>query len=110
MQDYKNNILAMLTLARAHGIRVVLGALTPFNVVGWNPAVGDLRARTAELNAWQTTLAAEYGLIRADYFNAQADADGLLRPEHHRDGVHPTRDGSDVLRPIAEDAMRRALY
>lgn len=110
VQDYQNNILAMLTLAQAHDVRVILGALTPFNVVSWNPAVGDLRARTAELNAWQTALVAERGLIRADYFSALADADGLLRPEFHRDGVHPTRAGYEAIRPVAEDAIRRALY
>lgn len=110
VQDYKNNILAMLTLAQAHGVKVILGALTPFNVVSWNPAVGDLRARTAELNAWQAALAAERGLVRADYFSALADADGLLRAEFHRDGVHPTRTGYDAIRPVAEEAIRRALY
>lgn len=107
--DYRNNILAMLTLAEAHGIRVILGALTPFNIVSWNPAVGDLRARTAELNAWQTTLTAERGLVRADYFGVLANAEGHLRPEFHRDGVHPTRVGYDVMRPVAEKAMREAL-
>lgn len=110
VEDYKNNILAMLALAQAHGIRVILGALTPFNVVGWNPAVGDLRARTAELNAWQTALVAERSLIRADYFSVLADADALLKAELHRDGVHPTRAGYEVMRPVAEEAIRRALY
>lgn len=109
IRDYQNNILAMLTLAQAHGIGVVLGALTPFNVVSWNPAVGDLRARTAELNSWQSTLAAERGLARADYFAALAYADGLMKPEFHRDGVHPTRAGYAVMRPVAEAAMREAL-
>lgn len=109
VQDYTNNILAMLTLAETHGIKVILGALTPFNIVSWNPAVGDLRARTAELNAWQAALVAERGLVRADYFSALADADDHLRPEFHRDGVHPTRVGYDVMRPVAEMAIRKAL-
>lgn len=109
VQDYKNNILAMLALAEAHGVRVILGALTPFNVVSWNPAVGDLRARTAELNAWQAALAAERGLVRADYFTVLADEDGLMKPEFHRDGVHPTRAGYAVMRPVAEAAVREAL-
>ncbi|WP_428152040.1 GDSL-type esterase/lipase family protein [Brevundimonas sp.] len=109
VEDYRNTILAMLTLAEAHGIKVILGALTPFNVVSWNPAVGDLRERTAELNAWQAALVVERGLVRADYFSALADADGRLRPEFHRDGVHPTRAGYDVMRPVAERAIQEAL-
>jgi len=109
VQDYRNNILAMLTLAEANGIKVILGALTPFNIVSWNPAVSDLRERTAELNAWQTALVAERGLVRADYFAALANGDQHLRPEFHRDGVHPTRAGYDVMRPVAEAAIREAL-
>ena len=109
VQDYKNNILAMLALAEAHGIRVILGALTPFNVVSWNPAVGDLRVRTAELNAWQAALTAERGLVRADYFTVLAGEGGLMKPEFHRDGVHPTRAGYAVMRPVAEAAVREAL-
>ena len=109
VEDYKNNILAMLTLAEANGIKVILGALTPFNIVSWNPAVGDLRERTSELNAWQRTLVAGRGLVRADYFAALANGDQHLRPEFHRDGVHPTRAGYDVMRPVAEAAIREAL-
>lgn len=109
VEDYRNNILAMVTLAETHGIRVILGALTPFNIVSWNPAVGDLRERTAELNAWQRTLVAERGLVRADYFAALANAEQRLRPEFHRDGVHPTRAGYDAMRPVAEFAIREAL-
>ncbi|WGM31862.1 GDSL-type esterase/lipase family protein [Brevundimonas sp. NIBR11] len=109
VRDYQNNILAMLALAEAHGIKVILGALTPFNIVSWNPAVGDLRARTTELNAWQTALAAERGLARADYFAVLANADQHLKPEFHRDGVHPTRAGYEVMGPVAEAAIRRAL-
>jgi lysophospholipase L1-like esterase len=109
VEDYKNNILAMLSLADAHGIKVILGALTPFNFVSWNPAVGDLRERTAELNAWQVGIVGERGLVRADYFGVLANADGHLRPEFHRDGVHPTRAGYDVMRSVAEKAMREAL-
>jgi lysophospholipase L1-like esterase len=109
VEDYKNNILAMLALTEAYGITTILGALTPFNVVSWNPVVGDLRARTAELNAWQTALASERRLVRADYFTALAGPDGLMRPEFHRDGVHPTRVGYAAMRPIAEAALREAL-
>ena len=108
-QDYRNNVLAMIELARGHGVQVILGALTPFNLISWNPAIGDLRARTAELNRWQNDLARERGLVRADYFSVLADDEGLLRPQFHRDGVHPTRAGYAAMRPVADRALREAL-
>ena len=108
-QDYKNNILAMLALAEAHQIKVVLGALTPFNHVTWNPAVGDLRARTAELNRWHSEIAVERDIVRADYYTVLADAEGRLRSQFHRDGVHPTRAGYAAMRPVADLALEKAL-
>lgn len=108
-KDYKNNILAMLALAEAHHVQVILGALTPFNHVPWNPTVGDLRERTAELNSWQNELALERCIVRADYFMALADEEGLLRTHFHRDGVHPTRAGYAAMRPIADAALRKSL-
>lgn len=108
-QDYKNNILAMVALAEAHGVRVILGALTPFNAVSWNPAVGDLRERTRELNGWQQDLAVQRGLVRADYFSVLVGADGLMDPQFHRDGVHPARAGYTSMRPVVDVALGKAL-
>ncbi len=107
--DYQGNILAMVALAEAHDIRVVLGSLTPFNVVAWNPDVGDLRGRTAELNAVQEQLCRDRGLIRADYFAVLSDIDHRLRAEFHRDGVHPTRAGYHAMRAVADAALKAAL-
>jgi lysophospholipase L1-like esterase len=108
-QDYRNNILAMLALARAHGIKVVLGGLTPFRDVPWNHKIADCRPRIAELNAWLTALAAEQGLVHADYFPVLADADGAMRAAFTRDGVHPGLEGYAAMRPVADAALAKAL-
>ncbi|WP_312733833.1 GDSL-type esterase/lipase family protein [Brevundimonas sp.] len=108
-QDYKNNILAMLDIAAARGIKMVIGSLTPFRQAPWNPKFGDARPRIAELNAWLADVAAARGLMFADYHAALAGADGAMIEDYTRDGVHPTRAGYDVMRPIAEAALSRAL-
>src|SRR5690242_8262477 len=36
-QDYENDIMAMVTLARAHGIRVLLGSIPPALSFWWTP-------------------------------------------------------------------------
>ena len=107
-QDYQNSILAMLTLAEANAVKVILGSLTPFNEVAWNPAVGDLGDRTRAVNAWLAQIAADRGHIFADYFSGLADPSGRLRPDYHRDGVHPTRRGYSAMRPVADAALRIA--
>lgn len=107
-QDYQNNILAMLTLAEADGVKVIVGSLTPFNEVSWNPAVGDLRNRTRALNAWLAEIAADRGHVFADYFSGLADPSGHLRSDYHRDGVHPTRRGYSTMRSVADAALQVA--
>jgi lysophospholipase L1-like esterase len=106
--DYQNNIRAMVTLALAHGIRVILGSLTPAAGFSWRPGI-DPRPRIAQINAWLQALARERGLVYADYHVVLADKDGAMRPEFARDGLHPTAVGYAQMRPVVMDALRATL-
>lgn len=106
--DFHDNIRAMVALAKAHGIRVVLGSLTPVTALPWSPEVHDPRGRVIEQNAWLRAFAAEQGLPFADHFAVLADAGGALRADLGRDGVHPQLSGYELMRPVAEAALRRA--
>lgn len=105
--DFRNNIRAMVCLAKAHGIAVILGSLTPVTALPWAPDVPDPRGRVPELNAWLVAFARENGLAFIDYFAVLADAEGGLRVDLTRDGIHPQTRGYDLIRPLAEAAMRR---
>jgi lysophospholipase L1-like esterase len=105
-EDYRNNIRAMVALARAHGIAVILGGLTPVTAMPWAPEVRDPRGRVLALNAWLGAFASQNGLAFADYFAVLADADNALRADLTRDGVHPQAAGYDLMRPLVEAAMR----
>ncbi|NQE64436.1 GDSL-type esterase/lipase family protein [Caulobacter sp. RHG1] len=105
-EDYRHNIQAMADLARAHDITVILGSLTPVTALPWAPEVRDPRGRVPALNAWLSDFARENGLTFVDYFAALADADGALRADLTRDGVHPQTRGYHLMRPLAEAAMR----
>jgi lysophospholipase L1-like esterase len=107
-QDFRNNVLAMADLAAANGISVILGSLPPFAALTWNPALGDLRARVRALNDWQRALAAERGLVFADYHAALPDAEGRMRAGFTRDGVHPTRRGYGAMEPVLTESLRLA--
>lgn len=107
--DYRNNILAMLDLARAHGVSVILGSLTPVGDMPWAPQIRNARERVAELNAWLAEVAQTQGLIFVDYFSALAADDRGMRADFTRDGVHPGRSGYAAMRPLTEAALQRAL-
>lgn len=107
-EDFKNNIRAMVELARVHDIAVVLGSIPPSAVFPWRP---ELRPapRIAELNAWLRDYAAEQGAQFIDYAGAMRGPHGELRPELTEDGVHPDADGYAVMTPLARAAVERAL-
>lgn len=104
--DYRGAIRAMTDLARAHGIAVILGGLTPVTGLPWAPEVQDPRGRVVALNAWLAAFADENGLTFVDYFAVLADVDNALRADLTRDGVHPQTGGYALMRPLAEAAIQ----
>lgn len=104
-QDSKNNLMAMCEIARAHGIRIVLGSVPPASKYWWRP---ELRPKAAAIamNEWMRGYAKEIGAVYADYAAALTDAKGDVKPSLAKDEVHPTAEGYAVMRPIAEAAIR----
>lgn len=110
LTDYRNNILAITALARAHDIRVILASLTPVSPE-WRPAgVVAPGARVRQLNSWLAGVASDQNLIFADYASVLADEAGDLRPIYHRDGLHPGAGGYAAMRPVVEKAIHQAMY
>lgn len=100
-EAYRNNVRAMVEIARAHEVRPVLASLTPARGFFWRPQVRPA-ARIVALNAWLRAYAAEEGLQFVDYHSALADSDGGMRAEFAIDGVHPNRDAYAAMRPLLQ--------
>lgn len=107
-QDYINNITAMTAVARAAGLRIILGSITPAAGFAWKPGLPDPRPRVQALNAWLAGFAASQGAVFADYHSVLRNADDGLGPEFSRDGIHPMIPGYEVMRPVAEAALAAA--
>ena len=108
IEDYKNNIRAMASLARANGIAVILASVPPADHFSWKPAMQPA-FRVAEMNAWLKDYAATEHFAYADYYAAMVDKGGAMKAEFTGDGVHPEAAGYAVMRPIAERAIAQAL-
>jgi lysophospholipase L1-like esterase len=105
--DYANAVLAMTDLARANGIAVVLGAIPPAGAFAWRDGYKPATEIIA-LNTWLRALAAQRGLVFADYHSALATPDGAMRAGLSTDGVHPNAAGYAVMEPIARAAIAQA--
>jgi lysophospholipase L1-like esterase len=99
-QDFKNNISAMVDLARAHHIQVALASILPASGFSWKP--GLMPASTiVRLNGWLRDFALKSHVRYIDYHSALAEPRGGFIPELSNDGVHPNRNGYAVMRKLA---------
>ena len=107
-QDYQNNVLAMLTLAEAHGLRVILGNYAGCDQFAWAPEI-DPRPWIKRMNTWIEDTARVRGYVFADYRAALGEIDGARKAAIMPDGVHPNIAGYGLMRPIAVRALDQAF-
>ncbi|MGB7758695.1 MAG: SGNH/GDSL hydrolase family protein [Bryobacteraceae bacterium] len=109
MEATENYLVSMVDMARANNIKVVLSSLLP---------VSDyIRPQTAQrppekilaLNRWLQDLAEKDNFVYLDYFSAAVDDKGMFRKELTYDGLHPNGAGYEVMGPLAEKAIVKAL-
>jgi lysophospholipase L1-like esterase len=101
---------AMTELAQAHGIKVILCAVTP--VADYGPRKmtdGRPPADILKLNAWLKQYAEKAHAVYADYYGALVDEKGLMKEGISRDGLHPNEKGYDLLVPVANAAIQQAM-
>ena len=94
------NIISMAELALAAGIRPILCSVLPAAKYNWRPEVEDVPGKIRTLNNLVREYAEKRGIEWVDYHPDMATAEGALRPEYTYDGVHPTRQGYDVMERI----------
>jgi len=104
----RSNIESMVDLARAHGITVILGSVTPSSFFQGSPDMAP-GPHIVWLNRWLRDYAAKNGLIYVDYHAALLDGKLGIRDGLSNDGLHPNRLGFEVMTPLARAAIARAL-
>jgi lysophospholipase L1-like esterase len=99
-QDFKNNIIAMANLARAHHIQVALASILPASSFSWKPGL-EPAVTIKELNGWLRSYAQKSHIRYVDYYAVLTDAQGGFKADLSNDGVHPNRDGYAAMRKLA---------
>lgn len=104
----ENNIISMVQLAQANGIKVVLCSVLPAYDYPWKPGLQPAEKIVA-LNKLLKADAEKYGLIWVDYFSPMADERKGLKATLSGDGVHPNEAGYKVMEPLVAEAINKAL-
>jgi lysophospholipase L1-like esterase len=103
------NLSAMGAMAKANGIRVVMGSVPPATSFAWRPERGNRVAEIKALNAWIRKHCQANGFVYADYWPALATPEGGLKPQLGSDSVHPNAAGYALMAPVALSAIEAAL-
>lgn len=103
-----DNIKSMAELANGHGIKVILSSTLPAFDYPWKPGL-EPAEKIIALNKMLKVYAEENGHIYLDYFTPMADERNGLPKKYAEDGVHPTKLGYEVMAPLAEAAISKAL-
>jgi lysophospholipase L1-like esterase len=102
------NIMSMVELAKANGIRVVLASLTPVCDCPLRQTQIRPVGKILGVNGWLKEYARETGSIYLDYYSALADG-RALKKEYAVDGFLLNHDAYAVMAPLAERAITEAL-
>ena len=103
------NIISMAELALAEGIRPILCTVLPVGQYPWRPEVTDVPGKIGTLNGMLREYAEKHGITWVDYHSAMDAGDGSMRKELSNDGVHPTREGYDLMEKVLAPALKRYL-
>jgi lysophospholipase L1-like esterase len=108
LEMIEDNLVSMVELAKANGIRVVLSSVLPVYDYPWRPGL-EPAGKIVALNSWMRGYASAHDVVYLDYHSAMADERHGLKAELGDDGVHPNEAGYRIMAPLVERAIAEAL-
>jgi lysophospholipase L1-like esterase len=103
-----DNIMSMMEIAKANGIRVVLASVTPVCDCMTRQTLVRSQVRISDVNEVLKAYALASGAVYLDYYSALADGRSF-KPELTKDGLLPNDAGYSVMARLAEQAIAQAL-
>ena len=94
------NIVSMCDLAKANGIKPIICSVIPAASFYWRPSVTDAAEKIAQFNTMLEEYAKANKIKYVDYHSAMKDESGGLPRNLAIDGVHPTREGYDIMKSL----------
>lgn len=104
------NVLNMVDIARANGIKVVLASCLPAEGFRWRPEVTDAMDKIRSLNKRVKAYADEQGIPYADYFTALLNEDGTALDSRYAGdmpAVHPNEAGYAIMEEVLLNTLAK---
>ena len=100
------NIVTMCDIAKANKIKPVICSVIPATAFYWHPEVTGAAEKIIRLNSMLEEYAKANRIPYVDYHSAMKNEKNGLSPELAKDGVHPTREGYDIMKALLLKALR----
>jgi lysophospholipase L1-like esterase len=107
-EEIVGNIASMSELARANDIKVILCSVLPAFDYRWKPGM-EPAGKIVSLNAMIKHYAKENNIRYLDYFSAMVDDRNGLPEKYSGDGVHPNKEGYNVMEPLVQKAIKKEM-
>ena len=107
-EQTEENLESMAELAHVNGIRVVFCSILPAFDFPWKPG-REPAPKVIALNRWIKDYAASHGYVYVDFYSAMVDGRGGLPEKLSKDGVHPNPAGYDIMNPLVDAGIAKAL-
>lgn len=103
------NIVSMVELAKANGIKVILTSILPAASYSWNPAITDAPEKIKAMNKRLKAYAEKNSIPYVDYYSPMVMDGGALYHLYTNDGVHPLPAGYDVMEGLILPVIKKQL-
>ena len=108
LEMIEDNLASMAEIAHANGIKVILCSVLPAYDYPWRKGM-EPNVKIPELNKWIKNYAEKNKFIYLDYFSAMVDEKNGMQADLSGDGVHPNKNGYEIMQPMVEKAIAKAL-
>ena len=100
-----DNIFSMAEIGLKNNITVFLSSVLPVYEYTWNLSIENPSKIILKLNEKINGYAKNNNIAYIDYYSSMVDDKGGLKKEFSDDGVHPNKDGYNIMSKIVSSAI-----
>ena len=104
-----DNIFSMAEIARCNDINVFLCSILPVYAYPWNDKIKDVPKIISSVNSQLKKFAKYNELTYVDYYSEMVSDNHGLESIYAHDGVHPTKDGYDVMENVIQSSLSNSI-
>ncbi|MBA4743857.1 MAG: acylhydrolase [Muricauda sp.] len=108
LKQIHDNILSMVELAKANGIKPIVCSVLPAYDYPWRPGLNP-NVKIPKLNALLKDMTKAQNVMYLDYFSEMVDDRNGMQSKLTTDEVHVTKAGYDIMETMVKEAIDKAL-